>query len=458
MSTLPDLDALVLPPHSIEAEQAVLGGLLIDNSAWDGVIADKLSEADFYAYAHREIFRAIAQLAREDKSIDAVTVAERVKAISSNSSDEPDLAYIGQLALGTPTAANIGHYADLVKERSVLRALASIGNECARKATDRMAKSDEVLESVEKALFAVSQNQNERDFIDVRAGFDSVVDTIEKHYESGDPVTGVTTGLQDLDRMTAGLQPADLVIVAARPSMGKTGFAMGLVRAALSKYKDGHVQLYSLEMPADQIIFRLLAQESHLPMQRMMQGNVNEDDWQQISDAIGRFDPQASRLLLDDSPSLTPTVLRAKARRAARKHGVPKLIIIDYLQLMRSEGRPENRNMEITDISRSLKALAKEMNCPVIALSQLNRALEQRANKRPLLADLRESGAIEQDADLIIFIYRDEVYNLASPDHGCAEIIIGKHRNGPTGMVRAAFLADQARFADFVENVWGGRS
>jgi replicative DNA helicase len=452
MNTVSDF----VQPYSSEAEQAVLGGLIIDNSAWDGVITDKLTENDFYTLDHRVIFRAIAQLAREDKPFDTVTVTERVGAMSPE--NEPDLAYIGSLAMNTPTAENIAHYADIVRERSVLRALAKIGYECSRKAAEKMAKSDEVLESVEKALSALSQNRNDQDFLDVRQGLVSVVDTIEKHYDSSDPVTGVTTGLTDLDQLTAGLQPADLVIVAARPSMGKTGFAMGLIRAVLDKYKDGHIQLYSLEMPAEQILFRLLSQASHLPMQQMMQGKLGNDDWRRLSDAMGNFDRQADRLLLDDSASLTPTTLRAKARRAVRKHGKPKLIIIDYLQLMRTDGRPENRNMEITEISRSLKALAKEMNCPVVALSQLNRALEQRSNKRPLLADLRESGAIEQDADLIMFIYRDEVYNPQSNDRGSAEIIIGKHRNGPTGIVRAAFLAEQTRFDNFIQDVWGGRS
>lgn len=454
MSSLPP--DIVLPPYSSEAEQAVLGGLLIDNSVWDGVIADKLSENDFYTLDHRVIFRAITQLAREDKPFDTVTVTERVEAMTPES--KPDLPYIGSLALNTPTAANIAHYADIVKERSLLRALARIGNECARKATEKQANSGEVLESVEQALFSLGQSRSGRDFVDVRQGLITVVDTIEKHFESGEPVTGITTGLHDLDQMTAGLQPADLVIVAGRPSMGKTGFGMGLVRAVLDKYEDGHVQVYSLEMTAEQILFRLVSQSSHLPMQNLMQGKLGDDDWSRLSEAMGKIDKQADRLQIDDSPSLTPTVLRAKARRAVRKHGTPKLIVLDYLQLMRTDGKPENRNLEITEISRSLKALAKEMNCPVVALSQLNRALEQRANKRPVLADLRESGAIEQDADLITFIYRDEVYNPDTQERGTAEIIIGKQRNGPTGVVRVAFLSEQARFVDFAQDVWRGRS
>jgi replicative DNA helicase len=429
---------------------------MIDNSAWDGVIADKLTEFDFYTLDHRVIFRAIKELAREDKPFDVVTVTERVSALSPETN--PDLPYIGSLAMNTPTAANIAHYAEIVRERSALRSLARIGFDCTRKAGEKQAKSDEVLESVEKALFALSQHRSGQDFADIRQGLVSVVDTIEKHFESGDPVIGITTGLQDLDRLTAGLQPADLVIIASRPSMGKTALAMGLVRTVLDKYQDGHVQLYSLEMPAEQILFRLLSQSSHIPMQNLMQGQLNDDDWVRFSDAMGKIDNQADRLMLDDASSLTPTALRAKARRAARKHGTPRLIIVDYLQLMQTDGRPENRNLEITEISRSLKALAKEMRCPVVALSQLNRSLEQRANKRPVLADLRESGAIEQDADLIMFIYRDEVYNPASQDRGSAEIIIGKHRNGPTGVVRTAFLSEQARFENFIQDHWGGRS
>jgi replicative DNA helicase len=453
MNTLPPVFE---PPYSCEAEQAVLGGLMIDNSAWDGVIADKLSENDFYTLDHRVIFRAIAQLAREDKPFDVDTVTERVSSISSEIN--PDLPYIGSLAMNTPTAANIAHYAEIVRERSTLRALARIGFECSRQATEKLAKRDDVQESVEKALFALSQHRSGQDFADVRQGMASVIDTIEKHFESGDPVTGITTGLKDLDQLTAGLQPADLVIVAARPSMGKTSFAMGLVRVVLDRYADGHVQLYSLEMPSEQLLFRLLSQTSHIPMQNLMQGKLGDEDWERLSEAVGKIHSQADRLLLDDASSLTPTALRAKARRAARKYGTPKLIVLDYLQLMRGDGRPENRNMEISEISRSLKALAKEMSCPVVALSQLNRSLEQRANKRPVLSDLRDSGAIEQDADLITFIYRDEVYNPMSEERGAAELIIGKHRNGPTGVVRAAFLSDQARFENFTQNHWEGRS
>ncbi|MDR0770534.1 MAG: replicative DNA helicase [Burkholderiales bacterium] len=443
-------------PYSPEAEQAVLGGLMIDNDTWDSEIAEKLSENDFYTLDHRVIFRAIAHLARENKPIDVVTVTERVKALSSDAN--PDLAYIGALAQNVPTAANISHYADIVRERANLRCLVKIGFDCTRNAAGKLAKSGDVQEAVEQALFALSQHRLGRDFADVRQGLCDVIDTIEKHYESGDPVTGVTTSLTDLDKMTSGLQPSDLIIVAARPSMGKTGLAIGLVRSVLDKYQEGSVQFYSLEMTDQQILFRLLSHYSHIPVQNLMKGELQEDDWERLTGAIGRIHQASDRLALDDSPALTPTALRAKARRAARKFGAPKLIVVDYLQLMRTDGKAETRNLEITEITASLKALAKEMKCPVVALSQLNRGLEQRANKRPVLSDLRDSGAIEQDADLIAFIYRDEFYNPASQESGTAEIIIGKQRNGPTGVVRTAFLSDQARFDNFTQDYWRGRS
>jgi replicative DNA helicase len=324
-----------------------------------------------------------------------------------------------------------------------LRNLVTLGYECSRQSSAPGAVATDVQESVERQLFALGQNRLTA-FTDMGQMLSAVVDKIDHRFNSGEDITGVTTDLSDLDELLGGLQPKDFVIVAARPSMGKTAFALKLVNAALASTSKS-AQVFSLEMPAEQLVFRFLAFLGRIDLSLLTRGRLQDDDWPKLTAAVAALHSYGDRLVIDDTPQLTPTELRARSRRAARKFGDPALIMVDYLQLMQSSGK-ENRNLEIADISASLKALAKEMDCPVVALSQLNRSLEQRANKRPLNADLRESGALEQDADVIMFIYRDEVYHPDSEDAGIAEIIIGKQRNGPLGTVRTAFLAAETRF------------
>lgn len=426
------------PPHSVEAEQGVLGGLMLDNSTWDD-IADTLAADDFYIREHRLIFKAIADLAKEGTPFDVVTLSEK----SVDVQQEVGMAYLGELAMNTPSVANILAYAKIVRERSHLRNLVTLGYECSRQSSAPGAVATDVQESVERQLFALGQNRLTA-FTDIGQMLSAVVDKIDHRFNSGEDITGVTTDLSDLDELLGGLQPKDLVIVAARPSMGKTAFALKLVNAALARTSKS-AQVFSLEMPAEQLVFRFLAFLGRIDLSLLTRGRLQDDDWPKLTAAVAALHSYGDRLVIDDTPQLTPTELRARSRRAARKFGDPALIMVDYLQLMQSSGK-ENRNLEIADISASLKALAKEMDCPVVALSQLNRSLEQRANKRPLNADLRESGALEQDADVIMFIYRDEVYHPDSEDAGIAEIIIGKQRNGPLGTVRTAFLAAETRF------------
>lgn len=434
------------PPYSIEAEQGVLGGLLLDNSTWD-LVADKLEPSDFFRHEHRLLFQTMTGLAAKSIPFDVVTV--------HNALEEPaetgGLAYLGELAKNTPSVANIEHYAHIVRNRSQLRQLMSLGFQCSREATDPQASAADVQESIEQQLFALGENKGTSEFVNINQCLMTVVDQIDQHFNSDLGVTGVPSGLDDLDELTFGFQEADLIILGARPSMGKTSLALNFVDAALQSRLDRTVQVFSVEMPAKALLYRLMAVLGHLDLGKLLKGRLEEDDWPKLSAAVARIDSYGERLVIDDSSGLTPTALRAKSRRAARRFGHPSLIMIDYLQLMRCPGQ-ENRANEISSITQSLKALAKEMNCPVIALSQLNRELERRPNKRPINADLRDSGAIEQDADVILFVYRDEVYHPQTEFKGIAELIIGKHRNGPTGTVRTAFIPHQTRFANLSAN------
>ncbi|MFP3849434.1 replicative DNA helicase [Pseudomonas sp. W5-01] len=438
------------PPYSVEAEQGVLGGLLLDNNTWD-LIADQLTEEDFFKQEHRLIFRTIAGLASQAIPFDVVTVDDALAEPAATGG----LAYLGELAKNTPSVANIEHYAQIVRNRAHLRRLISVGFQCSREAADQQAIASEVQESIEQQLFALGQDNTTADFIDLNQQLTKVIGEIDQRFNNNETLTGLPSGLTDLDEMTTGWQPADLIILAARPSMGKTALALNFVDAALQEEKSRSVQVFSLEMPAKALIYRLLAVLGQLDLRRLLRGDLEDADWPKLTSAVARMNDYGDRLVIDDASGLTPAALRAKSRRAARKHGHPSLIMIDYLQLMNCPGQ-ENRANEISTISRSLKALAKEMDCPVIALSQLNRALEQRQNKRPINADLRDSGAIEQDADVIMFVYRDEVYNAQSESAGIAELIIGKQRNGPTGAVRTAFIPSQTRFANLSPNTWQG--
>lgn len=447
-----ETSSLKVPPHSLEAEQSVLGGLMLSNGAFDDV-SELVSEVDFYRRDHRLIFRAMIQLVAEDKPFDVVTLGE-VLDNSDLLEEASGMAYLAELAKNTPSVANIKAYADIVRERSVLRQMIQVSNDIADSAfAPEGRSSSDILDEAERKVFAIAeQGAKQGGPVGIKDILKETVDKIDQLFSSDDAITGITTGFSDLDEMTSGMQPADLIIVAARPSMGKTTFAMNLVEnAAIRTGKP--VLVFSMEMPSDSIVMRMIASLGRIDQTRVRNGKLEEDDWPRFNSAISMLAEQ--KLFIDDGASLSPSDVRARARRIARDQGEIGLIMVDYLQLMQVPGS-ESRVAEISEISRSLKALAKELECPVVALSQLNRGLEQRPNKRPINSDLRESGAIEQDADVIMFIYRDEVYNEESEDKGVAEIIIGKQRNGPIGTTRLAFVGKFSRFEDLAHDVYGG--
>ncbi|EPJ8340375.1 replicative DNA helicase [Proteus mirabilis] len=451
MSEIKDrqMEGLKLPPHSLEAEQSVLGGLMIDNERWDNV-SERVTADDFYSRPHRTIFTQMQRLLELGKPIDLITLSE---ALEQNAELESvgGFAYLAELSKNTPSAANINAYADIVRERAVVRDMIKVANEIADAGFDPQGRtSEDLLDFAESRVFQIAETRANKDegpkAID--AILEETVEKIEQLYQKPhDGVTGVSSGYQDLDKKTAGLQKSDLIIVAARPSMGKTTFAMNLCEnAAMTEEKP--VLIFSLEMPGNQIMMRMLASLSRVDQTRIRTGQLDDEDWARISSTMGIL-LEKRNMYIDDSSGLTPTEVRSRARRIYREHGGLSLIMIDYLQLMRVPSLSENRTLEIAEISRSLKALAKELQVPVVALSQLNRSLEQRADKRPVNSDLRESGSIEQDADLIMFIYRDEVYHENSDLKGVAEIIIGKQRNGPIGTVRLTFNGQWSRFDNY---------
>ncbi|PLP97377.1 replicative DNA helicase [Cupriavidus pauculus] len=445
----PQLDNLKVPPHSIEAEQSVLGGLLLDNAAWDR-IADFLSEADFYRFDHRVIFQSIARLISATKPADVITVFEMLQ-VAGKAEEVGGLAYLNSLAQNTPSAANIRRYAEIVRERSVLRKLVTVADDIASAAfAPKGREVRELLDEAESKVFAIAEegSRGQKGFQEIQPLLTQVVERIDElyHRDSTTDVTGVPTGFIDLDRMTSGMQPGDLIIVAGRPSMGKTAFSLN-IGEHVAVEQGLPVAVFSMEMAGVQLAMRMLGSVGRLDQHRLRTGRLLDEDWPRLTHSIQRMND--AQLFIDETPALNPMELRARSRRLARQCGQLGLIIIDYLQLMSGSGSGENRATEISEISRSLKGLAKELNCPVIALSQLNRSLEQRPNKRPVMSDLRESGAIEQDADVILFIYRDEVYNPDSQDKGTSEIIIGKQRNGPIGTVRLTFLGQFTKFDNF---------
>jgi len=440
------LDSIKLPPHSVEAEQSVLGGLLLDNEAADKV-GDVLAADDFYTEAHRLLYRHITQLIAEGKPADVVTLSEALTSIQKLDY-VGGLAYLGALVQGVPTAANIRHYAAIVRERSILRQLAATAAEIAETAyrpQGRDAKA--VLDEAEAKVLHIAEqgSRGASNFQQIGKLLAQVVDRIETLYNRDNPsdVTGVATGFADLDKETAGLQPGDLVIVAGRPSMGKTALALNIGEYVAIDLKLP-VVVFSMEMGASQLAMRMIGSVGRLDQHKLRTGRLAADDWEKLSTALGRL--SEAPMLIDETPALNAIEVRSRARRLQKQYGQLGLVIVDYIQLMQAQSAGENRATEISEISRSLKALAKELKVPVVALSQLNRSLEQRPNKRPVMSDLRESGAIEQDADVILFIYRDEVYNEDTPDKGTAEIIIGKQRNGPIGTVRLTFLGEHTRF------------
>ncbi|ACA31158.1 replicative DNA helicase [Histophilus somni] len=438
----------LIPPHSIEAEQAVLGGILLDNRYWDSV-ADQIIAEDFYTFEHRIIFQEIALLFAQNTPVDLLVLDEVLKT-KGKSEEVGGFAYLAELSNNTPSAANILTYAEIVREKAILRELISVGNNIVKNAYKPNGQAiKDILDNAERDIFSIAEkrtsaNEGPQNVINLLF---NTIDKIENlaATPTNNGVTGVSTGFTALDQKTSGLQKSDLIIVAARPSMGKTTFAMNLCENA-AMLSEKPVLVFSLEMPAEQILMRMLASLSRVDQVKIRTGNLTQQDFAKISGTFGMF-KQKPNLYIDDSSGLTPTELRSRARRVYRENGGLSLIMVDYLQLMRAPGFENNRTLEIAEISRSLKALAKELKVPVVALSQLNRTLENRGDRRPINSDLRESGSIEQDADLIMFIYRDEVYNETTEDNkGIAEIIIGKQRNGPIGTVKLAFQGQYSRF------------
>ena len=443
------IDDLKTPPHSLEAEQSVLGGLLLDNETWDRV-SEKVVAQDFYSRSHRIIFETIGVLIELGEPVDLITLSESLEN-DQKLDDAGGFVYLAEMMKNTPSAANITAYAEIVRERAVTRELISVANEIAEAGYDTQGRSSaELLNFAETKVFAIAEQRvNKSEGPEsISSVLEKTVDRIEKLCnEPSGGVTGVSTGFVDLDKMTAGMQPSDLIIVAARPSMGKTTFAMNLAENA-AMTQDKPALVFSLEMPSDQLMMRMLASLGRIDQTKIRTGQLDDEDWARLSSTMGLL-LENGKMFIDDAAGLTPTDVRSRARRIARDHGGLSMIMIDYLQLMRVPALSDNRTLEISEISRSLKALAKELKVPVVALSQLNRSLEQRSDKRPINSDLRESGAIEQDADLILFIYRDEVYHDDSEWKGMSEIIIGKQRNGPIGRIPLTFQGKYSRFDNY---------
>ncbi|WP_339720820.1 replicative DNA helicase [uncultured Paraglaciecola sp.] len=442
------VEKLKIPPHSIEAEQSVLGSMLISPDSWDKV-AELVVEEDFYNRSHQIIFRAIIRLLTKSHPIDLITVSEDLEGLDELEA-AGGFAYLGELAKNTPSSANVSAYAQIIKERAVVRELIGVAHEIADTGYNPEGRnSGEILDMAESRVFEIAEKRTGKDEgpKNVEAVLTKTIDRLEVLVKSNKEVTGVSTGYTDLDKKTSGLQPSDLIIVAARPSMGKTTFAMNLCENAML-LETKPVLVFSLEMPSEQIMMRMLASLSRVDQTKIRTAQLDDEDWARMSNTMAMLKDK-DNLFIDDSSGLTPMDVRTRARKLAREKGGISLIMIDYLQLMQVPGLSDNRTLEIAEISRSLKSLAKELEVPVVALSQLNRSLEQRSDKRPINSDLRESGSIEQDADLIMFIYRDEVYNEQSTDQGVAEIIIGKQRNGPIGTSRLTFQGQFSRFDNY---------
>ncbi|HEX5391805.1 MAG TPA: replicative DNA helicase [Rhodocyclaceae bacterium] len=444
----PQVAALKLPPHSIEAEQSLIGGLLLDNTAWDR-IGDVVASADFYRDDHRRIFTHIQKLVETGRPADVVTVYESIE--KSNEVDQTGgLAYLGEIANNTPSAANIRRYAEIVHERAVLRKLVTVGDEIASSALTPAGRDvKELLDEAEQKVFEIAEagNKGKQGFVSMPEVLGEVVDRIQQLYDRDDPseITGTPSGFTDLDKMTSGLQPGDMIVVAGRPSMGKTAFALNIAEYVGVEAKLP-VAVFSLEMSGPQLAMRFLSSVGKLDQHKLRTGKLGDEEWDKMTVALGKL--HDAPIHIDETGAISATDLRARARRLHRQFGKLGLIVIDYIQLMTSGGGSENRATEISEISRSIKALAKELSVPVIALSQLSRKVEERNDKRPMMSDLRESGAIEQDADIIIMMYREEYYNKETQDKGVAEVIVGKHRNGPTGTVRLNFQGEYTKFVN----------
>jgi replicative DNA helicase len=436
--------SLKIPPHSIEAERSVLGGLMLDDQAWDRV-AGLVTAEDFYRSDHRIIFRCMADLAERNKPLDVITISETLDGVNELD-NVGGIAYISDLANSTPTAANISAYSEIVSERATIRNLISVAHEIAESGFNPQGRNSAALiDMAESKVFKIGDNRPSRGGPQtIRPLLTKAVERIDELFQTKGALTGLSTGFREVDEMTMGLQPGDMVVVAGRPSMGKTAFAMNIAEnAVLAGGKP--VMVFSMEMPADSLIIRMLSSLGRIDQTKIRSGQLGDDDWPRLTSAVTLLNDK--QLLIDDTAALSPTEIRSRCRRAAREHGALGLIVVDYIQLMQVTGGSENRATEISEISRSLKGIAKEFECPIIALSQLNRSLEQRPDKRPIMSDLRESGAIEQDADLIMAIYRDEVYH-EDAEKGVAEVIILKQRNGPIGRRKLAFIGQYTKFED----------
>lgn len=449
---------LRVPPHSIEAEQSVLGGLLLDNSAWDRA-GDLLNDSDFYRYEHRLIYGAIGALINGTKPADVITVFEQLQMLGK-AEECGGLVYLNALAQSVPSAANLRRYAEIVRERAVLRKLVQASDEIATAAFNPQGRQvSEILDEAEGKIFRIGEegSRSKQGFLSMDQLVVQLIDRVNELHENGaEEVTGVRTGFYDLDRMTAGLQPGDLIVLAARPSMGKTAFALN-IGEHVAVNEGLPVVVFSMEMGASQLALRMVGSLGRIDQSNLRTGRLRDDEWGRLSEAVEKLGKVS--MYIDETPGLTPTEVRARARRQARQCGQLGLIIIDYLQLMSGSGggSEENRATVLGEISRGMKGLAKELKCPVIALSQLNRSVETRTDKRPMMSDLRESGAIEQDADVIMFIYRDDYYTKeACKEPGVAEIIIGKQRNGPTGTVKLTFLKPLTKFDNLAPGMGGG--
>ena len=440
---------LRIPPHSLEAESSVLGGLLLDNGSWDR-IGDLLNDSDFYRYEHRLVFSSISVLINNNRAADVITVFEQMQG-QGKAEEVGGLAYLNSLAQYVPSSANIRRYAEIVRERSILRKLVSVSDEIATSALNTNGRPvPNILDEAEQKIFNIGEEGSR-----MRQGFQSMgnlvielLDRVEEMSKNPNDITGVPTGFVDLDKMTSGMQAGDLIVLAARPSMGKTALAINIAENVA--LKEGlPVAVFSMEMGASQLAIRIVGSIGRIDQGRLRTGKLHDEEWPRLAEAVERL--RSVSLSIDETPGLTPSELRASARRLSRNCGKLGLVVVDYLQLMSgsSGGDGDNRATELGEISRGLKMLAKELQCPVIALSQLNRGVEQRTDKRPMMSDLRESGAIEQDADVIMFIYRDDYYNKDSKEPGVAEIIIGKQRNGPTGTVKLTFLKPITKFESY---------
>lgn len=434
-----------LPPQNLEAEQSVLGAVMIDSEALPKAI-EILNEEDFYKESHRRIFRAASELFSKGEAVDIVTVTDLLRR-NGDIDTVGGVPYLSQIINSIPTAANVRYHAKIVREKALLRSLLRTATQITSKVYEDSLDADEMVDYAEKMIFDIADKRTKTSFYDMKGIIKDTFKMIQTLYEKKDSITGVPTGYKDIDALTSGFQPGDLIIIGARPGMGKTSFALNIAQYVAIENKEP-VAIFSLEMSKEQLAMRMLCAESMVDSSRVRKGFISKEDWPKLTNAGGRL--AEAPLFIDDSAAISVLEVRAKARRLKMEHGGLSMVIVDYLQLMRGRGNFERREQEISDISRSLKELAKDLRVPVVALSQLNRAVENRGDRRPTMADLRESGAIEQDADVIMFLYRDEVYNKNnSSSKGKAEVIIAKQRNGPTDVVNLTFLSDATRFVDF---------